>query len=159
VFAFVISRLLQRHQFKTFSKCKHAVSLRKPNAIFRPYGIYNPISSIVQFNWLFTVHLFMVSLLINMSCCWCLQLFISQYHIWLSADTQGLLVLVPGSPHVNAIVTSFVFVCVSHEVHCITEQLLPYIVPSDWCRLARNIFIGLTVSVLFKLLTVSSPLF
>ncbi|EDO48978.1 predicted protein, partial [Nematostella vectensis] len=46
-----------------------------------------------------------------------LELFIGQYHIWLAQDTRGVLVLIPGYPALNAILTSFVFVCVCHEVN------------------------------------------
>lgn len=45
-----------------------------------------------------------------------LELYVCQYHIWLAADANGVLVLVPGYPALNAIVTSFIFVCVAHEV-------------------------------------------
>lgn len=68
-----------------------------------------------------------------------LELFIGQYHIWLAADTHGLLVLLPGFPVMNVIVTSFIFVCVSHDIHCITNKLVPYLVPNDCKRLFRNI--------------------
>ncbi|XP_034250160.1 N-acetylneuraminate 9-O-acetyltransferase isoform X2 [Thrips palmi] len=67
-----------------------------------------------------------------------LELSVCQYHIWLAADANGVLVLVPGSPALNAIVTSFIFVCVAHEAHEITKVLLPYVVPSDWRKVLRN---------------------
>lgn len=81
-----------------------------------------------------------------------LELFIGQYHIWLAADTHGLLVLIPGYPVMNVVVTSFVFVCISHDIHCITERLVPYLVPDDCRRLARNI---VCLSVAFLPLAVS----
>ncbi|XP_042898076.1 N-acetylneuraminate (7)9-O-acetyltransferase isoform X2 [Parasteatoda tepidariorum] len=68
-----------------------------------------------------------------------LELFIAQYHIWLSADTHGILVLVPGYPVLNALVTSFIFVCVAHEIHCLTDILVKYAVPNDWKYLTRNV--------------------
>ena len=77
----------------------------------------------------------------------------------MSADTHGLLVLVPGYPDVNAIVTSFVFVCVSHEIHCITDQLLPYIVPSDCRKLLRNIAIGLVAGLILTVSNISLPVY
>lgn len=76
-----------------------------------------------------------------------LELFISQYHIWLAADTHGVLVLIPGYPVLNLIVTSFIFVCASHEVHKLTEVLLPYAVPSDWKLVLRNFILFLAVLV------------
>ncbi|KAF5272738.1 hypothetical protein FQA39_LY07765 [Lamprigera yunnana] len=76
-----------------------------------------------------------------------LELFISQYHIWLAADTHGVLVLIPGYPVLNLIVTSFIFVCASHEVHRLTKVLLPYAVPSDWRQLLRNVILFLAILV------------
>lgn len=76
-----------------------------------------------------------------------LELFISQYHIWLAADTHGVLVLIPGYPVLNIIITSFIFVCASHEVHTITKILLPYAVPSDWKLVLRNFILFLAVLV------------
>lgn len=76
-----------------------------------------------------------------------LELFISQYHIWLAADTHGVLVLIPGFPVLNVIVTSFIFVCVSHEVHKLTQVLLPYAVPSDWKLVLRNFILFLAILV------------
>jgi hypothetical protein len=52
-----------------------------------------------------------------------------QYHIWLSADSHGVLVLVPNYPVLNILLTSFIFVCASHEIHAVTAQLMPYFVP------------------------------
>lgn len=68
-----------------------------------------------------------------------LELFVTQYHVWLVADTHGVLVLVPRYPVMNAIVTSFIFVCTAHELHQITVVLTRYAVPRDWKCLLRNI--------------------
>lgn len=67
-----------------------------------------------------------------------LELYVCQYHIWLAADANGVLVLVSGYPALNAIVTSFIYVCVAHEAHEITKVLMPYFVPSDWQKVLRN---------------------
>ncbi|RZC39705.1 CAS1 domain-containing protein 1 [Asbolus verrucosus] len=76
-----------------------------------------------------------------------LELFISQYHIWLAADTHGVLVLIPGYPVLNVMITSFIFVCASHEVHRLTKVLLPYAVPSDWKCVVRNFILFLAILV------------
>lgn len=76
-----------------------------------------------------------------------LELFISQYHIWLAADTHGVLVLIPGYPVLNVIITSFIFVCASHEINRLTKILLPYAVPSDWRPLLRNVILFLAILV------------
>ncbi|KAM4687283.1 N-acetylneuraminate (7)9-O-acetyltransferase [Discoglossus pictus] len=60
-----------------------------------------------------------------------LELFICQYHIWLAADTKGILVLIPGNPMLNIIVSTFIFVCVAHEISHITNDLAQIIIPKD----------------------------
>lgn len=70
-----------------------------------------------------------------------------QYHIWLAADRHGVLVLLPGFPTLNMIITSFIFVCASHEVHRLTQILLPYAVPNDWRLVMRNFVIFLIVLI------------
>lgn len=74
-----------------------------------------------------------------------LELFICQYHIWLAADRHGVLVLLPGFPNLNVIISSFIFVCVSHEVHRLTQILLPWAVPNDWRLALRNLVVFLVV--------------
>lgn len=76
-----------------------------------------------------------------------LELFISQYHIWLAADTHGVLVLIPGYPVLNVLVTSFIFVCASHEINRLTKVLLSYAVPSDWKLVLRNFMLFLAILV------------
>ncbi|WAR10767.1 CASD1-like protein [Mya arenaria] len=68
-------------------------------------------------------------------------LFISQYHVWLAADTHGVLVMIPSYPVLNVILTSFIFICVSHEISKITSILTIYAVPSEWKALLRNVVI------------------
>lgn len=70
-----------------------------------------------------------------------LELFVGQFHMWLAADTYGVLVLVPSYPVANVLVTSFIFVCLAHEVHRITEIVAPVLAPSEWKAMLRNVFI------------------
>ena len=76
-----------------------------------------------------------------------LELFICNYHIWLAADRHGVLVLLPGFPNLNIIISSFIFICLSHEVHRITQILLPYAVPNDWKLALRNLVIFLVILI------------
>lgn len=78
------------------------------------------------------------------------QLFICQYHIWLAADTKGVLVLIPGNPSLNIIVSTFIFVCVAHEVSLITNDLAQVVIPKDVMALLRRLgFVGvLSLTVL-----------
>ena len=79
----------------------------------------------------------------------CFQLFIAQYHIWLAADTRGILVLIPANPLMNLIATSFIFICASHELNYITARLVLYLVPQQPQKLTRNIVCaGLTLTFL-----------
>jgi hypothetical protein len=70
-----------------------------------------------------------------------LELFICQYHIWLAADRHGVLVLLPGFPTLNVLITSFIFVCIAHEAHRLTMVLQPFAVPNDWKLALRNLII------------------
>lgn len=76
-----------------------------------------------------------------------LELFASHSHIWLAADTHGVLVLVPGAPVLNLILTSYIFVCTAHEIHGLTSIITPYAVPDDWRLVLRNFAIFLAVLV------------
>ncbi len=97
-----------------------------------------------------------------------LELFVAQYHIWLSADTHGeiarclevynggldlgpfsgVLVLIPNHPMFNLLVTSFIFVCAAHEISQLTTVLLPFFIPhSDRRKMARNVVIFAAIIV------------
>ncbi|KAF3833751.1 hypothetical protein F7725_024954 [Dissostichus mawsoni] len=67
------------------------------------------------------------------------QLFICQYHIWLAADTKGILVLIPGNPSLNILVSTFIFVCVAHEISLITNDLAQVIIPKDNVALLKRL--------------------
>ncbi|KAK7501363.1 hypothetical protein BaRGS_00007488, partial [Batillaria attramentaria] len=74
-----------------------------------------------------------------------LELFICQYHIWLAADTHGVLVLLPSYPVLNVVVTSIILICVAHEVSVITHTLTKYAVPDDWKAMLRNLIVFLAI--------------
>lgn len=77
-----------------------------------------------------------------------LELFICMHHIWLAADRHGVLVLMPGFPTLNIIITSFIFVCISHEIHRLTQILASYAVPpNDWRLAARNLVLFIVVLI------------
>lgn len=76
-----------------------------------------------------------------------LELFASQSHIWLAADTHGVLVLIPSAPVLNLMLTSYIFVCAAHEIRKLTVVILPYAVPDDWRLVLRNFAIFLAVLV------------
>ncbi|XP_063777469.1 N-acetylneuraminate 9-O-acetyltransferase isoform X2 [Pseudophryne corroboree] len=80
-----------------------------------------------------------------------LELFICQYHIWLAADTKGILVLIPGNPMLNIILSTFIFVCVAHEISHITNDLAQILVPKDRSALIKNIlgFTSFTFLLMF----------
>ncbi|KAJ3609363.1 hypothetical protein NHX12_023886 [Muraenolepis orangiensis] len=68
-----------------------------------------------------------------------LELFICQYHIWLAADTKGVLVLIPGFPSLNVLVSTFVFVCAAHEISLITNSLAQVVIPKDTGALLKRL--------------------
>ncbi|OCT74014.1 hypothetical protein XELAEV_18032977mg [Xenopus laevis] len=84
-----------------------------------------------------------------------LELFICQYHIWLAADTKGILVLIPGNPMLNIIVSTFIFVCVAHEISHITNDLAQIALPKDRSALAKRL---LCIAGFFCLLLILSAL-
>ncbi|XP_065834180.1 N-acetylneuraminate 9-O-acetyltransferase-like, partial [Oscarella lobularis] len=85
-----------------------------------------------------------------------LELFIGQYHIWLANDTHSLLVVIPGYPLVNAVVTTFVFVCAAHEISSICGVLTSYAVTKDTRAMLKRIAavaVALTLTLLLHVLT------
>ncbi|CAF4207315.1 unnamed protein product [Rotaria magnacalcarata] len=60
-----------------------------------------------------------------------LELFVTQYHIWLVANGHGTLTIIPRMPTLNLIITTFIFICCCHELHRITNILAPVFVPND----------------------------
>ncbi|TMS18699.1 N-acetylneuraminate 9-O-acetyltransferase [Larimichthys crocea] len=68
-----------------------------------------------------------------------LELFICQYHIWLAADTKGILVLIPGNPSLNIMISTFIFVCVAHEISLITNDLAQVVIPKDSVALLKRL--------------------
>ncbi|XP_029590665.1 N-acetylneuraminate 9-O-acetyltransferase isoform X1 [Salmo trutta] len=71
-----------------------------------------------------------------------LELFICQYHIWLAADTKGILVLIPGNPSLNIILSTFIFVCVAHEISLITNDLAQVVIPKDGGALLKRLLVA-----------------
>ncbi|XP_037651861.1 N-acetylneuraminate 9-O-acetyltransferase [Sebastes umbrosus] len=81
-----------------------------------------------------------------------LELFICQYHIWLAADTKGILVLIPGNPSLNIMVSTFIFVCVAHEISIITNDLAQVVIPKDSVSLLKRLgAVGLLTLVVLLL--------
>lgn len=110
---------------------------------------------------------------------WCgrlsLELFVTQYHVWLAADNHGVLVLLPGYPVLNVLITCYILICVTHEVrhvtdcvcvvldtllcetksvmipvlqlHEMTRTLSQLIVPNDWRVVMRNVGLFLMVLI------------
>lgn len=95
-----------------------------------------------------------------LTCAICLpQLFICQYHIWLAADTKGILVLIPGNPTLNIMVSTFIFVCVAHEISLITNDLAQVVIPKDSVALLKRLgFLGLFSVIVLLLARSSKPM-
>ena len=67
-----------------------------------------------------------------------LELYICSYHIWLAADSNGVLVLLPAYPVLNMLITTFIFICVAHELNLVTKLVGQYVVPNNWRTCLRN---------------------
>ncbi|XP_054287835.1 N-acetylneuraminate 9-O-acetyltransferase-like [Macrosteles quadrilineatus] len=76
-----------------------------------------------------------------------LELMVTPYHVWLAADNHGVLVLLPGYPVLNVLVSCYIMVCITHELHTITRRLLPFAVPNDWRLVLRNVGLFLMVLI------------
>lgn len=77
-----------------------------------------------------------------------IELFIGQYHIWLANDNHGLHVLIPGYPTVNALVTTFTFVCITHEVKSICNTLAEALITKDVRIMLRRLLIFVIMLVI-----------
>jgi len=68
-----------------------------------------------------------------------LELYLCSFHVWLAADSNGVLVLLPGYPVMNMLITSFIFLSVAHELHLISKSIAHYCVPANnWKICLRN---------------------
>uniref|UniRef100_A0A4W5N9Q8 CAS1 domain containing 1 n=1 Tax=Hucho hucho TaxID=62062 RepID=A0A4W5N9Q8_9TELE len=85
-----------------------------------------------------------------------LELFICQYHIWLAADTKGILVLIPGNPSLNIILSTFIFVCVAHEISLITNDLAQVAIPKDGGALLKRLLAAGVLTLALLLMSKSA---
>lgn len=75
------------------------------------------------------------------------ELFVLQNHVWLTANTNGVLVLVPSFPVLNVLVTLFLFVSAAHTMHIVTNKLTRYAISNDWRYMTRNIVLFLMILI------------
>lgn len=70
-----------------------------------------------------------------------LETFIIQYHLWLAADTKGILLLIPGTRWrtVNFPLSTLVFVYVSHQVAWATGEITSWICGEEKNTLPRDV--------------------
>jgi hypothetical protein len=74
-----------------------------------------------------------------------IELYLCSYHIWSAADSNGILVLVPGSPVFNLLLTTFIFICISHELNTITKDLSTIVMPRDNWRVCLRNFLAFVI--------------
>ena len=71
-----------------------------------------------------------------------LELYVCSNHIWLAADSEGVLVLLPDYTVLNSIISILIFLCISHELNKLTRRLGDYIFPrTDWKACLKNFLI------------------
>lgn len=128
--------------------CSHKVSCNNVHT----YVVLFPILGYILLRNLFGVVRQRFSVLFAWAGRISLELFIVQFHIWLAADTYGVLVFFPGYPVLNVTTTSVIYVCVAHEVHVITGVLAEHLVPKDGKRLgfAVLVFSGILMLLYFS---------
>lgn len=49
------------------------------------------------------------------------------------------MVLIPGNPSLNIMVSTFIFVCVAHEISIITNDLAQVVIPKDSVALLKRL--------------------
>ncbi len=60
-----------------------------------------------------------------------------------------MLIMVPNNEELNLVVTTSILVLLSHEVHKITEVLIPFLVPSKMNLVLRNVMLSLVIVIFF----------
>lgn len=62
-----------------------------------------------------------------------LETFIIQYHLWLAADTKGILQIIPGNRwrFLNLVISSIIFIWISHLLANATNQLTAWICSNE----------------------------
>ncbi|CAN0282309.1 unnamed protein product, partial [Discosporangium mesarthrocarpum] len=77
-----------------------------------------------------------------------LETYLMQHHVWLTSNAKTLLVLVPGHPKVNLLVTACGYVLISRELYRLTMSLRGMFLPDDVGACLRNLLgLGITLGV------------
>lgn len=71
----------------------------------------------------------------------------------MAADTKGILVLIPGAPSLNLLLSTLIFVCVAHEISLITSDLAQVVIPKDGAALLRRLLAAAMLVLLLQLLS------
>lgn len=61
--------------------------------------------------------------------------------------------LIPGNPSLNILVSTFIFVCVAHEISLITNDLAQVVIPKDGVALLKRLAAAGLISLVVLLLT------
>ncbi|RXG68567.1 CAS1 domain-containing protein 1 [Armadillidium vulgare] len=144
--AFLVSLLAATFSF-SYAILAPLCSTRENCNEVHPYMVWVPILGYLTLRNLFGLFRTRYSTFFSWFGSISLEMFVCQYHIWLAADTHGILVLIPSYPVANVLVTSFIFLCACHEIHRITHILVQFVVPFDTFRAIRNISIFIFILV------------
>ncbi|KAF8572280.1 hypothetical protein P879_00253 [Paragonimus westermani] len=68
------------------------------------------------------------------------ELFVAHHHIWLAADLFGILMPIPDYPILSTTMTTWILMCVCHEMHQLTNELYPFILPHTPAEIPWKIF-------------------
>lgn len=87
-----------------------------------------------------------------------LETYLMQHHIWLNSNAKTVLVILPGSPRVNMVIVSVIYIAVSKELYRLTMSLRGMCLPENLSACLKNIagiIVGIGLSILVaKLITV-----
>ena len=104
-----------------------------------PYFFFIPLLTFVFLRnltpWLRSIHIVLLAEMGKIT----LETYLMQHHIWLTSNAKTLLVLLPGYPKLNLILTTLIYLFVAQRLYRITINLRAMIIPSDYRSCLRNL--------------------
>ncbi|KAF6770094.1 hypothetical protein AHF37_11808 [Paragonimus kellicotti] len=69
------------------------------------------------------------------------ELFVAHHHIWLAADLFGIFMPIPDYPVLSIMITTWILLCVCHEMNQLTNELYVFILPQTPAAIPWKIFV------------------
>ena len=80
-----------------------------------------------------------------------LETYLMQHHIWLNSNAKTVLVILPGSPRLNMVIVSVVYIAVSKELYRLTMSLRGMCLPDNLLSCIKNIA-GIAIGIVSSIL-------